>query len=96
MDLFTEKYPVINKMYLDYIQTDEYAKHPLEISINSKISESIDEAIQLIKNADKSSAIDVMLATVTDYELTGFILGFTYLLNLIKEVGITKELAKWT
>lgn len=50
--------------------------------------------IEEIKNADNDKAEDIVLSNALDFELSGFILGFAYALNLLKESGVLKEFAQ--
>ncbi len=91
MDLFAEKHPIITQLYYDYIQTEEYFANPLVIHIDKNASVALSKALEYIKNNDTVKASDVIYLSATDYELAGFILGFTQALKLFKETELLKE-----
>lgn len=94
MDLFDKEYPNISKLYYDYAQTKEYENHQLVRYTDNTSSCIIDKAIVLLSNNDENTAIDMLTHACSDTEQCGFILGFTYALNLIKETSILKEIAE--
>ena len=94
MDLFEKKYPTITKLHCDYIQTEEYFTHPLVTHNDKNASVALNQALEYINKGDVANASDVISMTTTDYELAGFILGFTQALKLFKETDLLKELVK--
>ncbi len=94
MDLLKSKYPIIRNIYYDYLQSDEYAKNPIQLNNSEKLSNSTDKAIRYAQNNNVNGVTDTILTAAVDCELSGFILGFTYALNLIKESEVLKEFAQ--
>lgn len=90
MDLLENKYPIIRNIYYDFQNSEEYNNNPLTAGNCEKAYAMMDK----IKNADMDKVEDVILSYSADCELSGFILGFTYALNLIKESEVLKELAQ--
>lgn len=94
MDIFDRDYPAISRLYDEYVQDDEYSHIALVKCSEKAFDKSLDESIVLIEKGNKNAAIDTMMNCLYDTEKTGFILGFTYALGLIKETNVLKELAK--
>lgn len=90
MDLFKTKYPKLHDMYIAYINTDEYAQHPLVKYSNENISKVVSAVTENGKS--KLEIDDIIVLNAVDNECTGFILGFSYAFNLIKEANILKEI----
>lgn len=95
MDLFEQEYPEISKLYCHFINTAEYLEHKIVKAVDKQSSIFLDEVMgKSVFNADKQTRIEVeddLLHLAVDYEQGGFILGFSYALNLIKESGVLKE-----
>lgn len=96
MDLLKGKYTAISRMYNDYLQSDEYAKHPLVKSVDSKSTTAVTEIMTAVTEgkADKIVVEDHLISLAVHCEHMGFILGFAYALNLIKEAEVLKELVQ--
>lgn len=92
MNFIIEKYPQLHEVYIHLINTNEYAQHPLVKWSNKNMSKVIDDVANNIKN--RLVIDDIIVSSAVDSECTGFILGFSYALNLIKEVDILKEIAE--
>ena len=96
MDLFEQEYTEISKLYCHYVNADEYSEHQLVKAIDKQSSIAVDEIMTAVNegNADKIVVEDSLFHLAIEYEQVGFILGFTYALNLIKESGVLKEFAQ--
>ena len=90
----TSKYPVIAQMYFNYINETEYITLPFQKEQEGKADEHIDKALKYCQSGEKGKAVDCLLSAAVDYELSGFILGFTYAYNLLKEMESVKDFAK--
>lgn len=92
MDFIEEQYPQLSEIYFNYLSTNEYAKHPLvewsQKNMSKVLASIAEEAESNEKNFD-----DIIISNAVDNELVGFILGFSYVLKLIKESDILKKLA---
>ena len=98
MDLFKKEYPEISNLYHRFIGTTEYFEHKIVKAVDKQSGTFMDEIMtKAVLNTDKTTKIyieDKLLNLAVDYEQGGFILGFTYALNLIKETGVLKEFVK--
>lgn len=93
-EIIKDKYPAITEMYFDYINTTEYCNLSFQKAQDGKAAEHIDEALKYYQSGKSGKAIDCLIGASVDYELSGFILGFTYAYNLLKEMESVKDFAK--
>ena len=84
-DFFDEHYPQITHMYYDYLNSDEYAEHPLVNYTEPFTSNAINEAVELLKQGKEIKANNTMTDCAITYEKSGFILGFSLAMQFIKE-----------
>lgn len=94
MDIFDKEYPEISKLYYDYTMSEEYCNNTLVNYIAKENSALIAKAVLQLANGKKSKATDTISNVYIHSEQTGFILGFTYALGLIKETNILREIAQ--
>lgn len=87
----TSKYPVIAEMYFNYLNEAEYITLPFQKEQEGKADEHIDKALQYCQSGEKGKAVDCLLSAAVDYELSGFILGFTYAYNILIEMERVKD-----
>ena len=77
-------------MYHDYIDSDEYAEHPLVNYTEPFTSNALNEAEELLNQGKRVKASDVLTECAITYEKSGFILGFTLAMQFIKESFVEK------
>lgn len=94
MNAIEQKYNHISDLYIHFINTEEYAKHPLVNHVDKKTTQHLKKAFNFLKSGDYVAAEDVLTTASTDCEEVGFILGFSYAFNLLKETDVLKELMK--
>ena len=80
-----DHYPHITDLYFDFVNTKTYAEHPITKFTEPEISEAIEKAYNELHEGKKSKASDTLLECATTYEHSGFILGFTFAMNLMQE-----------
>lgn len=90
MDFIKEQYPQLSEIYFDYLNTNEYAKHPL-VEWSQKDMSKVLASIAEEAESNEKKFDDIIILNAVDNELVGFILGFSYALKLIKESDILKE-----
>lgn len=96
MDIFDKEYPEISKLYYEYVISEEYGQNILANYISKEISAAIDKAVAQIVKGEQVKAADTVSNICTHSEQAGFILGFKYALELIRETNILKELSRCT
>lgn len=84
---FKSRYPKISELYLEYLQTKSYANNPCVKSVEPFTDMAINEISGLIMHKKALEAQDCLLDYGFINEWSGFILGFSYALGLIQEVG---------
>lgn len=91
-NFFESNYPQITQLYYDYINSNAYAKHPITSSTEYNISETINQALEELKQGREIQACDILTSSLATYEHGGFILGFSLAMSLIQE-GTTNKTA---
>lgn len=86
-----KEYPIITKLFYDYTTSDEYLQNDLTWYVDSKSTEMHKAAIALVQDGHALGATDMMMSACVEYEHAGFIFGFTYALNLMKETQLIKQ-----
>jgi DNA-binding ferritin-like protein len=89
-----ENSSIINEIYLDYINKPAFAKLPIVVDVENKGSNAVDKAIELVKNNNDIAAVDILITALSEHEKAGFMLGFSYALNMTKEANALMELEK--
>lgn len=84
---FKSRYPKISELYLEYLQTKNYANNPCVKSVEPFTALAIKEISELLMHKKELAAQDCLLDYGVINEWSGFILGFSYALDLIREVG---------
>lgn len=88
MNYFENKVPMLTNLFKELQQSDEY-NNSLIVDEDCIRAEQL---IDIIKSSDKSTSEDIMLSAVNEFELSGFILGITYILGIVEEIKAIKEL----
>lgn len=88
MNYFENKVPMLTNLFKELQQSDEY-NNSLIVAEDCRRAEQL---IDIIKSSDKSTSEDIMLSAVNEFELSGFILGITYILGIVEEIKAIKEL----
>lgn len=88
MNYFENKVPMLTNLFKELQQSDEY-NNSLIVDEDCRRAEQL---IDIIKSSDKSTSEDIMLSAVNEFELSGFILGITYILGIVEEIKAIKEL----
>lgn len=83
---FKKHYPKVSELYLEYLQTDEYINNPCVKSKDYCTELSVSELSESIMQKNILKAKDTLLEYGVINEWSGFILGFSYALDLIQEV----------
>ena len=79
------RYPTLSKLYLDLIQSDEWCRHPLIAYNEKQTNKLLEDGTALIQQGDYLSGESKILSASTDYEMTGFIMGYTYAMQTLKD-----------
>lgn len=82
---FKSRYPKISELYLEYLQTKNYANNPCVKSVEPFTDMAINEISELIMHKKTLEAQDCLLDYGFINEWSGFILGFSYALGLMQE-----------
>lgn len=88
MNYFENKVPMLTNLFKELQHSDEY-NNSLIVDEDCRRAEQL---IDIIKSSDKSTSEDIMLSAVNEFELSGFILGITYILGIVEEIKAIKEL----
>lgn len=88
MNYFENKVPMLTNLFKELQQSDEY-NNSLIVAEDCRRAEQL---IDIIKSSDKSTSEDIMLSAVNEFELSGFVLGITYILGIVEEIKAIKEL----
>lgn len=81
---FINNYPTLHELYCNYINTDEYAKHPVVKFLNNCHVE--DEVISYLANGEENKAVDAIIVALIDAEAAGFILGYSFATSIFNEI----------
>lgn len=90
-DYFTENYPYIDGLYIDYINSDNYNNLPMVKANEANSTAAIETALAYLNNGNKGKASDTLTECAVDCEEIGFILGFSYALNFFNEASSVRS-----
>ncbi len=87
MNIFKKRYQNVNAIYDNYINSDEYQKHPVVINSDKFLGEEVEKIKAHITPEKFFDIEDMLIGIASNYECAGFILGLKYALKLYKEIS---------